>query len=189
MSGSSTQHDTPAKKSKQDLFLEAFAVHGNISQACRAAQIERKTVYRWKEKSDAFLVRYNFAFEEAKDNIRAEVYRRAHDGVEEPMVAQGQPVYDYDPVLDEQGEQRRDKQGKLMWQRGQMLMTRKYSDTLLIFHAKMLMPEYRDKQQIEHSGSLASGADVRALHEAIAEALADYPEARVAVAAALARKG
>jgi len=29
---------------------------------------------------------------------------------------------------------------------------RKYSDTLLMFHAKARMPEYRDKQQVELSG-------------------------------------
>jgi len=114
---SRVQRDTPIKKTKQDLFLEEFAKHGNITLACRKAEIGRMTLYRWKEKSDTFLVRFNQAFEEAKDAIRAEIYRRGKEGWDDGVV-------------------------------------HKYSDTLLIFHAKMLMPEYRDKSLIEMSGSL-----------------------------------
>jgi hypothetical protein len=126
MADETQQRATPIKRSKQDIFLEEFATHGNISLACRAAQVDRSTVYRWKEKSDSFLLRYNQAFEAAKDAIRAEIYRRGHDGVQEPV-----------------------------WQLGKYCgEVTKYSDTLLIFHAKMLMPEYRDKQLVEHSGSI-----------------------------------
>ena len=115
---------TPIKRTKQAIFLEEFAKHGIVTLACRVADVERSTVYRWKEKSDTFLFRYNQAFEEAKDNIRAEIYRRAYEGVQEPV-----------------------------WQLGKYCgeVTR-YSDTLIIFHAKMLMPEYRDKQQLEVTG-------------------------------------
>src|SRR5258707_4031649 len=140
---------TPIKNAKQDAFLEEFAQHGNITLACRKVEIDRSTLYRWKEKSDTFLFKFNQAMEEAKDNIRAEIYRRAHDGIEEPVLAQGQLVYEYEPVLDADGTQRKDDKGKLMWQRGKMVTVRKYSDTLLIFHAKMLMPEYREKQQLD----------------------------------------
>ncbi len=151
---------TARKKTTQDLFLEEFAVHGNISLACRHAGVERSTVYRWKEKSDSFLIRYNLAFEEAKDNIRAEIYRRAHDGVEEPVLSQGQLVYAYEPVLDEDGLQQKDDKGKPMWRRGEQVMVRKYSDTLLIFHAKMLMPEYRDKQPDVTVNNNLSGVEI-----------------------------
>ena len=115
-----TQHDTPIKRTKQDIFLEEFARHGNVTLAARVAHIERKTVYRWKEKSNLFLMRYNQAFEEAKDAIRAEIYRRGHDGYDEQVLVGGR-----------------------------LHTVHKYSDTLLIFHAKMLMPEYREKQQID----------------------------------------
>ena len=139
----STQHDTARKKTSQDVFLEAFAVHGNVSQACRTAHIERKTLYRWKEKSDAFLIRYNQAFEEAKDNIRAEIYRRGHDGYHEDVLIAGK-----------------------------MQSLHKYSDTLLIFHAKMLMPEYREKTQVEHSGSI----DVNGAKDSLLNKLAQHVE-------------
>lgn len=128
------QHATPKKRTKQDIFLEDFAIHGNISLACRAAAINRTTVYRWKETSDTFLLRYNQAFEEAKDNIRAEIYRRGHDGYYEDVMIAG-------------------KKQRL----------HKYSDTLLIFHAKMLMPEYREKQDINlhTSGGIVETYKVR----------------------------
>lgn len=138
------QHATPIKKAKQDIFLEEFARHGNITLACRTAQIDRKTVYRWKENSDRFLIRYNQAFEEAKDNIRAEIYRRGHDGWLEPQFSAGKRMGD----------------------------VRKYSDTLLIFHAKMLMPEYREKQSVEVSGSV----DVAGFKELLMARLARLEE-------------
>jgi len=108
---------TPKKNARQASFLAEFARHGNITLACQHATIHRSTLYRWKENSDTFLVQYNQACEEAKDAIRAEIFRRGHDGWDEPLVSGG----------------------KLMG------TVHRYSDTLLIFHAKMLMPEYRDK--------------------------------------------
>ena len=115
------QHATVIKKTKQDIFLEEFSKHGNITYACASAKINRSTLYRWKEKSDKFLILYNQAFEEAKDNIRHEIYRRAYEGWLEPQFSAGKRMGD----------------------------VRKYSDTLLIFHAKMLMSEYREKQSLE----------------------------------------
>jgi len=117
---------TPKKVTKQDIFLENFAIHGNVSRACRTADIHRSTVLRWKEKSDGFLHRYQEAKEEAKDNIRYEIYRRALEGWDENVFHLGK----FSGVI------------------------HKYSDTLLIFHAKMLMPEYRDKQHIDVSGNM-----------------------------------
>lgn len=121
-----TQYDTPKKSTTQDIFLEDFSIHGNVSKACRTAGIERKTLYRWKERSTTFLFRYNQAVEAAKDNIREEIYRRAHDGWDEEVYQLGKYAGD----------------------------VHKYSDTLLMFHAKAIMPEYREKQQIDINGTL-----------------------------------
>lgn len=118
-----------ARKSKavsQAAFLASFAQHGIISQACQDADINRSTVFRWKEHDASFLVRYNQALEDAKDAVRGEIKRRAQDGWDEAV-----------------------------YQLGKYAGTvHKYSDTLLIFRAKALMPEYREKQQIEVNGSL-----------------------------------
>lgn len=109
---------------RKDAFLASFARHGIVSRACKDAEIDRSLVYQWKEHDDDFLIRYNIALEEAKDAIREEVRKRAQDGWDEDVYQLGKYA------------------GKV----------HKYSDTLLIFHAKMLMPEYRDKQQVELTG-------------------------------------
>lgn len=119
---------TPKKRarSKKECFLDAFALSANVMLAAREAGVHRSTVYEWLEHDELFALAFNQAKEHAKDVIRAEIYRRAVQGWDEE-------VY------------------QLAKFAGTM---RKYSDTLLIFHAKMLMPEYREKQQIELSGSL-----------------------------------
>jgi hypothetical protein len=121
---------TAEKNAAQNMFLEVFSERGNVLLACKAAGITRTTLYRWKEKPQ-FLKLYEASLEDAKDNIKAEIYRRGHDGVDEPLLNMGKPVYDDD---------------------GKIMMVKKYSDSLLMFHAKMLMPEYRDRQKVEHSG-------------------------------------
>jgi transposase len=123
---------TPKKdlstKDKQRLFLEAYAIHANVMLSAREVGIHRTTVYEWLEKDEPFSFAYNQAKEDAKDVIRAEIYRRGHDGVLEPVYQQGILI---DTV-------------------------RKYSDTLLIFHSKMLMPEYRDKSQVDVTANVTS---------------------------------
>ncbi len=143
---------------RQEAFLTSFAEHGIVTKACITAEIDRSTIYLWKEHDESFLLRYNRALEEAKDNIKEEVYRRGKEGWEEDVYQLGK----YAGTI------------------------RKYSDTLLIFHAKMLMPEYREKQQVDVNTHSVQ-QDVHALHDAVAQALADYPDARIAVAAALAQ--
>ena len=108
-------------KARQRLFLQAFADHANVLLAARAAHINRTTVYVWLEKDEDFSFAFNQAKEDAKDVLRAEIYRRAVEGWDEPVFSAGKLA------------------GKV----------RKYSDTLLIFHTKALMPEYREKQQLD----------------------------------------
>jgi transposase len=110
---------TPEKSTKetQRLFIAAYAEQANVMVAARAAGIHRSTVYDWLEHDEDFSFAYNQAKEDAKDVLRAEIHRRAVEGWEEMLVSAGKFM------------------GKV----------RKYSDTLLIFHSKALMPEYRDK--------------------------------------------
>lgn len=119
---------TPKKRvlSKKELFLDAFAEHGIVLKAAQSAGIDRRTVYKWLEHDEKFMLAFNQAKENARDIVRAEIHRRAIEGWDEEVYQLGKYA-------------------------GTM---RKYSDTLLIFHAKALMPEYRDKQHIDVSGSL-----------------------------------
>lgn len=120
------QKVTPRKRrasALQDGFLESFARHGIVAKACRDAGITRTTLYRWKEHSNEFLSRYNLALDDAKDEIREEIRRRGQDGWDENVYQLGKHAG----------------------------TVHKYSDTLLMFQAKALMPEYRDKQTIEQN--------------------------------------
>src|SRR6266699_9016 len=105
----------------QHKFLLSFAKRANVLHAAKAAKVQRSTIYEWLEHDEDFSFAYNQAKEDAKDVLRAEIYRRGHDGWNESVYEMG--------VLTR--------------------TVRKYSDTLLIFHAKMLMPEYREKQSLE----------------------------------------
>jgi hypothetical protein len=115
-----------SKKARQRAFLSAFAEHANVLLSAKAAGISRQVVYQWLEHDEAFSFAYHQAKEDARDVIRAEIYRRGSEGWDEPVYQLGKYA------------------GKV----------RKYSDTLLIFHAKMLMPEYRDKHSLEVKGSI-----------------------------------
>ncbi len=112
---------TPQKETttqdKQAAFLVAFAQTAIVRASAQDAGISRRTVYDWLEHDEAFSLAFNQAKEDARDVLRAEIYRRAHDGWDEPV---------WGPTA---------LKGTV----------RKYSDTLLIFHAKAMMPEYRDK--------------------------------------------
>jgi hypothetical protein len=110
-----------SKKEKQKLFLAAFAEHGNVLLSARQARVDRSTVYLWLEHDQDFSFAYHQAKEDAKDVLRAEIHKRAVEGWDEDV-----------------------------YQLGKFAGTvHKYSDTLLIFHAKSLMPEYREKQIVD----------------------------------------
>lgn len=166
----------------QAAFLEAYEHTANVLRAAEHAEISRDLVYYWLEHDERFNFAYHLADAAANAHIEAEIRRRAMDGVVEPLVSQGHLVYEYEPVVDADGNQKYDSKGKPMYQRGQLIVMRKYSDTLLIFYAKRRMPEYREKQQVDIN---PMGTDVQALQDTILQALASHPEAKIAVAQAL----
>lgn len=137
---STTKKTRLTMPARKDAFLVSFAQHGIVTRACRDAGIDRSTVYVWKEHDETFLLRYNQALEEAKDALREEIRRRAVDGWEEEVYQLGKYA------------------GSV----------HKYSDLLLMFHSKALMPEYREKTQIEVSGKI----DVTGAKELLMERLA-----------------
>jgi hypothetical protein len=112
-------------------FLAAFSQYGNVTRAAEAAGCDRHSHALWLKKDPA----YAEAFEQAKamacDRIEQEIYRRGVEGWDEPVWYEGRQVG----------------------------MLRRYSDTLLIFLAKGMMPQkYRDRAEHSHALSPAMAA-------------------------------
>ena len=116
----STSKKDDERQAIQATFLAAFERSANVTESCKAAGIDRSTFYDWLEKYEIFSLLYNQAKEIANDAIRAEIFRRGHDGYTEQVLVGGK-----------------------------VQTVHKYSDTLLIFLAKSRMPEFREKQSLE----------------------------------------
>lgn len=123
---------------KHDVFLEAFKVTASVTLAAKACKCERGLHYRWLE-DPAYAAKFEAAKEEAAETLEAEAIRRAHLGVEEPLVYQGEFTYE------------RDAKGRRRLKKP--LYIRKYSDALLMFLLKGFKPDkYRERGSVEVSG-------------------------------------
>jgi hypothetical protein len=65
------------KSNWRDRFLELFAVSLNVAQAAQGAGINRKTVYKEREKSPDFAAQMDDAREAAIERLEAVAYERA----------------------------------------------------------------------------------------------------------------
>ncbi len=139
------------REQKQQRFLKLYRECANIKASCKAAGISRKTFYVWKEQDSAFAAQLSEAEKDADDTAEFALYDRAIKGVETYVVSNGRVVY-----LD-----------------GKPLKERKYSDGLLTLLLKARMPEkYKDKQQVEHAGSI----DVTGARESLMNKLATFAQ-------------
>lgn len=131
-------------------FLDALGSGCTVSEAARAAGISAPTAYQRRRADADFAEAWTLALEDSADVLEREARRRAIDGVEEPVVYQGQltPVWEYGPdgqpvqepylesFIGKDGErgqrdayrpvQARNPDGSLKW-----LTVRKPSDALL----------------------------------------------------------
>lgn len=132
MAGANTPEQASARRRA---FLEAFRLSGNVSAAARAADVDRTTPYGWAAADPDFKAAWEVAEQEAIDRLEAEAWRRAHDGVEEPVYQGGSLV----------GHKR------------------VYSDQLMVLLLKAHRPDkYRERQSIEHSGPAGGPIETRA---------------------------
>ncbi len=113
---------------QQRAFLVAFLETGNVRRACKVAKVGRSSHYRWLKQHKAYREAFNVAKQCAADLLESEAYRRAVEGVEEPVG----------------------------WYKGKAGgVVRKYSDVLLMFLLKGLRPEtYRER--VELRGAMAN---------------------------------
>ena len=113
--------------SKQRTFLAAFRETGNVRLACEVAKVGRSSHYRWLEMHPAYREAFDLAKLQAAEILEQEAYRRAVEGTEEPIG----------------------------WYRGVASGTvRRYSDVLLMFLLKGLLPE-RYRERVDLRASLA----------------------------------
>ena len=127
---------THPKKAK---FLAAFAECGSVRRSAQIAEIHRRTHYDWMNQSGIEGDTYRKAFSEARlnacDNLEDEARRRAVDGVSQPVLWQGKPVFVW-----------KDEAGKIVEENTVgaakvALMESNYSDTLLIALLNANLPE------------------------------------------------
>lgn len=121
-----TDELTP-KKDWQAAFLKRLCETGNVSASCRKAKITRAWAYETRDNDAAFAKAWDEALEIATEALEMEARRRAEKGIPEYALVDGKRV----------------------------MVSRKYSDTLLIFLLKAHRPDkYRDNVKVEHTGDL-----------------------------------
>jgi hypothetical protein len=142
---------------KLSAFCAALAETAQVGRAAAAIGVDRRTAYRWRKEDLDFALAWDEAMQIAVRGLEDEAIRRGRDGVDEPIVHQGQfaPLIDFDAIDPLTGEKyipqlapvKRNADGSPA-----LATVKKYSDTLLIFTLKAHDPKYRDKQNIELTG-------------------------------------
>ncbi len=132
-------HTDKTRQRARDVFLAELAARGNVTDAAEAAGIGRATAYQWRDDPE-FAAAWADAIERAADRLEAEAWRRAVEGVQEPII----------------GRVERDRDGIVTDDAGNALYIRKYSDTLMTLLLKAHKPDkYRESVSHEHRGSIA----------------------------------
>jgi hypothetical protein len=72
----------------RNAFIETLRRTANVTLAAKAAGVNRVTAYAWREEPE-FRSEWDAAVEEAADALEAEAWRRAVDGIDEPIVREG----------------------------------------------------------------------------------------------------
>jgi hypothetical protein len=73
-------------------LLEAFKVTGNVSEAAKAAGLDRSCHYDWLDSVPGYREAFERAKEQAAQTWEDEAVRRATKGVTEAIYYQGKPV-------------------------------------------------------------------------------------------------
>jgi hypothetical protein len=146
---------------KQVRFLKVYRECGNVKASCAAAGISRQTYYTWRDQDEVFAAELPDAREDACDTLELAAHERAVKGVESYVISQGRMVYEEIPAFNEDGTPKLGKDGEQIMLRGKPLTERKYSDSLLTTLLKANLPaKYKDKQELEHSGTVGIAGSV-----------------------------
>jgi hypothetical protein len=138
---------------RQKQFLEQYARCGNLTEAARKCRIDRNRHYDWLQDPE-YEAKFANAYAQACDIVDGEIRRRGVTGILKPVFYKGEKV------------------GSI----------REYSDTLLIFLAKGMMPDkYAQfiKGDIEHSGTISRAIDFAELSDEQLDTLQKWTRAAV----------
>jgi hypothetical protein len=117
-------------KDRRERFLKALAETGIVTLAAEIIGVSRARVYQVQKEDPGFAAGWAEAEEQAADALEAEAWRRAVDGVREPVVSGGKLVRDDD---------------------GRPLAIQRYSDQLMLVLLKARRPEkFKDRAVVEH---------------------------------------
>lgn len=124
------------------IFLRHYEEFGMAYQAAAAAGVCMRTVNNTVKDDEEFALAYEESKGKFRDSIEQEIRRRSMEGVLEYVTCGKGLVFmpdenDIDPVT---------KQAKL-----KPVLQRKFSDNLLMFHARRHIEAYRDKSTIDHN--------------------------------------
>ena len=124
---------TKLTQKNKEAFLRCLSEGKSVTFAANAIGVDRSQVYQWQHANPDFKAEWESALQAGTDKLEDEAWRRAHDGVDEPVFYQGQTCG----------------------------VIRRYSDTLLIFTLKARRPEkFRDNVNISaDDGQLDALAD------------------------------
>lgn len=135
-------------------FLVALRDTANVRAACEAAKVTHPVVYTRRQKDPAFEQAWEVALQEATDLLETEARRRAYEGVDEPVIHQGQ-LQGYWVDADGNAVAKDTPKSKLI-----PLTVKRYSDNLLIFLLKAHRPE-KFRERHDHTISGGSGKPIK----------------------------
>jgi hypothetical protein len=116
-------------RGRRERFLKALAETGIVTLAAEVVGVSRARVYQVQKEDLGFAAGWAEAEEQAADALEAEAWRRAVDGVREPLVSGGKLVRGDD---------------------GQPLSIQRYSDQLLTLLLRAHRPDrFRDRAAVE----------------------------------------
>lgn len=128
---------TPFRPERRATYLSVLQATGEKVLARAEVGVHGWTVSKLRESDPKFREAEEEAMRLYRAGIAEEIHRRAIDGVKEPIYWQGKVV------------------GWIV----------RYSDTLLKFHAKRHIPEYRDSLKIDQKTAVSGSVDLRDLRD------------------------
>ena len=127
-------HRTPQRA--REAFMDALDRGMTVSGACKAASMGRSTAYGLRATDEAFAKAWDEALENGTDVLEDEAFRRACEGVLEPIVSGGRQVLDTE---------------------GKPMMQRRFSDNLMVTLLKARRPErFRERSTVDSTVTVAA---------------------------------